>query len=79
MVTSMRHSTKAPGKVSRVLARHSVVPLDGAPHRLAASKGKECDGRPNQHAGVQIDEPGKVRVGCQGGMTPMPRGLAELA
>jgi hypothetical protein len=40
--------------------------------QLAARKGKECDGQPPQHARVQVDEPGKVNVGCQGGMTPMP-------
>ena len=78
-MTAMHHPTKAHGYVSRVLGRHSVAPTDGAPHRLAASKGKECDGRPNQHAGVQVDKPGKVRIGCQGGMIPKPCGLAELA
>jgi hypothetical protein len=56
----------------------SVTHKAATPHRLAASKGKECDGQPTQHAGVQIGEPGKVRIGCQGGMTPTPSELAEL-
>jgi len=50
----------------------SITERTAASCQLAASKGKECDGQPPQHAGVQTGEPGKVNFGCQGGMTPMP-------
>ena len=42
------------------------------PVNLRQARIKECIGQPPQHVEVQIGEPGKVNIGCQGGMTPKP-------